>query len=146
MRRYELSYLISPELSEGELKNTLQAVGNFVLEEGGKTERADDPAKRKLAYPIKGKAETFLATMYFELEPKNLKNLEKKIKSKSQIIRYLILTSVPAKPVAPKRRKLQKPMELSAEIARETTEKKPKEVGKVGLTEIDKKIEEILKE
>jgi len=146
MRRYELSYLISPDLSEEELKNTLRAMGDFVLEEGGKTERAEDPVRKRLAYPIKDNSEAFLATMYLELEPKKLESLEKKIKSNSRVIRYLILTSAPAKPAAPRRKKLPKPTEEAEETIKGITEEKPKKSEKIGLTEIDEKIEEILKE
>jgi small subunit ribosomal protein S6 len=129
MRCYELTYLISPELSEKDLKGLEDKITTFIQGEGGRLNETNLLMKRKLAYPIKRKTEAFLATVNFHFQSEKIGAFEKKLKAENQILRYLILTKkIPSKiKVAKPRRKIIK---------------KPK----VELREIEKKLEEILDE
>lgn len=129
MKFYELTYLISPEFSEEELKIFQEKVTSLIKNEGGEIKKIKNPIKKKLAYPIKKKNEAFLATLYFSLSPAKLKDLEKKLKSESKILRYLTLTE---KEIA----KVKIP-EIIPKV------KVPK-VKKVELEKIEEKLEEIL--
>lgn len=141
MRYYELTYLILPELSQEEVKNAAQKTANFILEENGKVEKTVEPLKKTLAYLIKNKREAFLATIYFYLDQDRLENLEKKLKSESQILRYILLTKKVPKKVAQTMPKTPAISKLPVQITEKTKEPK-----KVALKELDKEIEEILKE
>lgn len=71
-----------------------------------------------------------MAVFNFQMEPENLTNLEKKIKSEGQISRYILLAKKKLRP---------------GRYAKRTyLEEKPKQ--KVEIEEIEKKLEEILKE
>ena len=72
MNYYELTYLITPEFSEEELKTFSQKISNFILEEEGKIEKATTPARKKLGCPIKKITEVFLVALDFYLNPKKL--------------------------------------------------------------------------
>ena len=153
MKYYELTCLISPDLSEEELKVFSQKLSNFILDEKGKLEKITVPIKRKLGYPIKGEKEAFLVTLNFSFQPtadsqqeteysEKLKNLEKRLKSDSQILRYIILKKkisekVPALNIKRITKKITEPSKSKVH--------RPK-VEKVELKDIDKKIEEILGE
>jgi small subunit ribosomal protein S6 len=130
MRYYELTYLISPELSEKEIEELQKKISSLIEAEGGKVEKFNKPAKRKLRYPIKKKEEGYLATLYFYCLPQKLANLDEKFKKDSSILRYLILTKK-----TPKKEVKALKIEKKAEIKKEK---------KVKLEEIDKKLEEIL--
>jgi len=143
MKNYQLTYLISPDLSEKELKNLSEKIKNFIREETGTLEKITEPSKRELGYPIQKRAEGFLATLDFSLGAEKLGNLENKLKSEKQILRYLILIKkvvrerpkrIIKKEVSPR---IKKPLEITKKVT------PPK---KVELKEIDKKIEEILGE
>jgi len=142
MKNYELTYLISPELSEEESKIFSGKINNFIQEETGTLEKTTEASKKKLGYPIKKKDEAFLVTLNFSLNPEKLGRLEKKLKSENQILRYIILTK---KTLRPKRTSLGL---ASKEALPKPPEAPPKitEPKKVELKEIDKKIEEILGE
>lgn len=139
MKLYELTYLISPDLSEEELKIFSEKINNFIQEEAGTLEKTTEPFKIKLSSPIKKKGEGFSNTLNFSLNSEKLKNLEKKLKSENQILRYIILTKKTIKKIPTK-----KVLPPSAGQPRPTAGQ-PK-VEKVELEEIDKKIEEILGE
>jgi len=132
MKLYELTYLISPGLSEEGLKSLGEKINSLIQKEGGVLNEVNLPIKKGLVYPIKKNKETFLASLNFYLEPGRLENLEKELKTEKKILRYLILAKKPPTKilVGGKPRKVIKP--------------KPK--VKVELKEIEKKLEEILGE
>lgn len=138
MKNYELTYLISADLSEEEVKVFSQKITSLIQEEEGILSRINPPIRKKLAYPIKKQIQAYLASLIFQLNPEKLAILEKKLKSENQILRYLILTKKEFK-IVPK----------AAEIF--PISKKPrkavlKKEKKVELKEIEKKLEEILGE
>lgn len=165
MKNYELTYLISPDLSEEELKIFSGKINNFIQEETGILEKTTEPSKKKLGYPIKKKEEAFLVALNFSFQPtadqpkagsaEKLGRLEKKLKSENQILRYIILTKkTPEKTLRLKRQPQAGPprTETSLGLASKEALQPPKvapkitEPKKVELKEIDKKIEEILGE
>ncbi len=144
MKNYELTCLISPDLSEEELKNLSAKINSFIQEETGVLEKTSEPLKRELGYPIKGKVEAFSVSLNFSFDPNKLENLEKKLKSENQILRYIILIKIAVKEVLPrKKRSLKMPQKITEPGKPADYQSKAK---KVELKEIDKKIEEILGE
>jgi len=132
MKTYQLTYLISPKSSQKEIDVLEEKIKTLVQEEKGSVAKIVKPTQIKLAYPIKGNREAFLADLVFLLEPKKLKLFEKEIKAQKEIIRYLLLV----KPLP------KKPKEVRVRPKR----KIPKPRVKVELKEIEKKLEEILGE
>ena len=132
MKNYELTYLISTDASGEELKNLPEKIKSFIQKEEGAIKKTTEPSKTKLGYPIKEKGQGFLTVLNFSLNPEKIANLEKKLKAENQILRYMILNKDIAE-------KILRPKRTRPEL-------KTKESEKVELKEIDKKIEEILKE
>jgi small subunit ribosomal protein S6 len=130
MRYYELTYLISPDLSEEELKTFSEKINSLIQDQGGILDKSSKIIKKSLAYPIKEKGSAFLKSITFYLNGEKLSSLEKSLKKDKKILRFLLLN----KPL-PKTTK--KPL-LKPE------KKKIRE--KVELKDIEKKLEEILKE
>ncbi len=145
MKLYELTYLASPDLSKEELKELSQDINSFIAQENGTLDQEIEPVGKRLSYPIKRKTEAFLVTFNFRLDTKNLEKLEKKLKEKNQILRYIILIRRLIKKTVKRvpRKSLEKTLS-EEEIFK--TNIKSSETQKVELKEIDKKIEEILNE
>ena len=142
MQRYELAYLTTPEVSEEELKNLIDKIGNFILDEQGVIDKTLTPSKRRLGYPIKKQREAFLVSLDFHLAAEKIENLKKKINSEGQILRHLVMVKrVSKKALAPQRHFIKKAPKASEKVHERISEPK-----KVELKEIDKKIEEILGE
>jgi len=137
MKLYELTYLISEGLPEEEIKTSQEKINNLIQKEGGVLEKTNYSIKKILGYSVKKKGNAYLTSLNFCLEPVKLENLEKELKSNSQILRYLILTK--PKPSAGYGR---------TKVSPETLERSPKKPikPKVELKEIGKKLEEILEE
>ncbi len=155
MKYYELNCLISSNLSQEELKTFQEKIENCIQEEGGIFIGTKNPTKRSLLYSIKTKlhptAETaYFVTLNFNLVPEKLKNIEKKLKSESQILRYLILNKKAPKAVSPlvKEDKSSFPPFAAARVPKIPVAPGPKaervKKEKVKLEEIEEKLEEIL--
>ncbi|PIP25128.1 MAG: hypothetical protein COX34_00360 [Candidatus Nealsonbacteria bacterium CG23_combo_of_CG06-09_8_20_14_all_36_12] len=135
MRFYELTSLISSKLSEEEARKISEKINSFIQKEEGILDKEANPLKLKLALPIKKERQAYLLTLNFYLDLGKLENLEKKLKSTPEILRFLVQRKkleiakiLPEKPLL----KIKKPL-------------KPRE-EKVELEEIEKKLEEILGE
>lgn len=131
MRLYELTYLISPDLSEEELKAFQEKINSFVQAEGGRVRESKNLIKKKLEYPIKNRDKVYFGTLNFYSDPEKLENFEKKLKKESLILRYLILN----------KKTLEK-----IKIPEIRTEVKIKKEKKVKLEKIEEKLDEILGE
>ncbi len=142
MQNYELAYLVTPEVSEEELKGLIEKIGGFISDEQGTIDKTPFSSKRRLGYPIKKQREAFLVSMDFHLAAEKTENLKKKIESEGQILRHLLMVKrVSKKALAPQRHFIKKAPKTS-----EKTHEKISEPKKVELEEIDQKIEEILGE
>ena len=130
MKHYELTYLISPELSKEEANSLSTEISSLIQEKQGILEKTTPILKKQLAYPIKKKTTAYLNSFDFQIKAEKLKDMESQIKSNSKILRYLILTKLPFK---------DKKEGFPAVF------KKIKKKKKVELKEIEKKLEEILK-
>jgi len=134
MKTYELTYLIPPDISEGELKALQEKINSFIQEEKGILIKMNSPIKKRLFSPMKRRSQAYITTLNFHHEPEKLEGLEKRLKSEGQVLRYMILT----KPPTTFRKKV---------IGEKPTISRRKVVGeKVELKEIEKKLEEILGE
>lgn len=137
MKSYELTYLISPELSLEELKPLQEKINSLIQKEGGALDEISLPTKKRLAFSIKKNKEAFLADLSFHLEPTKLKNLERELKSENKILRYLILFNPPIRKTVFRERRIPR-IEVAPKI--------PIKEKKVELKKIEEKLEEILGE
>lgn len=93
MRRYELTYLISDDLQETEIIKTSGKIGGLISADGGTIIKEESWGRRKLAYPILKQLFATYITVNFELEPSNLRNIQREIKHETAIVRHLLITT-----------------------------------------------------
>jgi len=150
MKHYELTYLISPELSEEKVASLSKEISSLIQEKQGILENTGIILKKQLAYIIKKKTTAYLASLNFQLKPEELKELKKQVESNSKILRYLILTTnkgtssllprfANARATKAKLKVASKTIKIPL-VIKKTIKKK------VELKEIEKKLEEVLKE
>jgi small subunit ribosomal protein S6 len=133
MNNYELTYLISPEISEEQIQAVSQGIVSYIEEQGGVLSGVQNrPLKKFLGHPIEDNTMAFVGTLLFSLAPEKTKSLEEKLKQEKQILRIMLITK-------PEKEKLNF-RKIRKKFAPSNAKKQ-----KVELKEIDKKIEEILK-
>ena len=91
MSNYELVCIVSPDLTEEELPNFLEKVGDILKRSGGNITETNQWGRRKLAYPIKKFSEGNYILTKFEAEPTSVKNIESGLKMSEEILRYLVV-------------------------------------------------------
>ena len=132
MKLYQLTYLISSELNSEEVKDFSQEIDSIISKKG-KLIKSTIPSRRVLSYPIKKQTAAYLTRSEFHLEPQEIEDLKKEIKTKSKILRFLLLEKKIFKV------KSKKPeIKLAPKGKREPTSKKAE------LEKIEEKLEEIL--
>lgn len=153
---YELAYFLSPEINESEILNYAETIRKFISESGGKIASEFPPQKKKIGQTIKKFTFGYFGTFNFQSEPAGIDGLKNNLKSEPKILRYMIIskkqiTAAKEKPVfkAVKKPKIaetptstEKP--VTAPAAK--PEKMEPEKEKVQMEELNKKLEEILKE
>jgi small subunit ribosomal protein S6 len=140
---YDLTYIISP--LAGELDNSVVSgkIDALINSLGGIIKKETAGEKRKLAYPIKKQSVGFYVTLEMELEPEKLIELEKTLRMDKDILRYLIINLAELKTERAPRRTFIK---AKSPVLGQTGGEAPTKTEKVKIEELDRKLEEILKE
>ena len=89
MNKYEVMFIISPELSEEGTKAVSEKFKSM-LESAGTVETYAEWGKRRLAYPINDLTEGYYVLATFEAAPEFPAELERIFKITEGIIRYLV--------------------------------------------------------
>ena len=91
MREYELVAIISPEITEDELPQAMEKLGQLIERQGGKVLSLEQWGRRKFAYPIKHYGEGNYVVTRFELKPERTAELENNLKLSEEILRHLLV-------------------------------------------------------
>jgi small subunit ribosomal protein S6 len=91
MRKYELTFIIHPEVEEKEVESVVEKVRKIIGDDGGKVTDVNHWGRRRLAYPIKKQLEGYYVVMRVELEPSAINELERKLSLTEEVIRHLLV-------------------------------------------------------
>ena len=158
-RKYELVFLLSPELEAAELKSFEKEVEEKIKTLEGEVHQKEEAQKRALAYPVKKFESGYFWAIIFSIDPNKVNDFLSEFKHKKEVLRYLntvydeeaynALTKTKPKKGIAKKEKLTPKLKVEKKAKPSTTktkkEKKEKK-EKIKIEEIDKKLDEILKE
>ncbi len=88
-KQYETVFIMTPVLSEDQMKETVKKFRNFLTEKGAEIIHEENWGLRKLAYPIQKKSTGFYQLIEFKAEPDVIKPLEVQYRRDERIIRFL---------------------------------------------------------
>jgi len=89
VNQYEAVFIMTPVLSEEQMRETVQKFHNYLLEKGAEIVMEDNWGLRKLAYPIQKKSTGFYHLIEFRAEGDLVANLEIALKRDERVIRFL---------------------------------------------------------
>lgn len=116
----------------------------------GKIEKQQFLGVKKLAYPLKKETDGHLASIFFEMEPQNLKRLHERLLLLPSVLRYLIAKNkkLPTSITETEEVKVALPSLLlkKEKIAEKKEEAAVKVTEKERLQKLEERLEEILKE
>lgn len=142
---YELTFIINPLMEKSETDTVVGKIRASIAELNGQIKKEKDWEKRKLAYPIKKQLYGYYYTINLIMEADKIDDLQKKLKINNDILRYLAINKTSVKQEEETARKPRKTKPATTEKAKseKTTDIKEE---KVKIEDLDKKLEEILKE
>lgn len=88
---YETVFIVTPVLSEAQVKETVQKYREFFKDNGADIVHEEEWGLRKLAYPINKKSTGFYHLLEFEAEPDFIEALELSYRRDERIIRFLTI-------------------------------------------------------
>lgn len=91
MSKYELVVIFTAALEEAKLKELTEKISQLIQSYKAKDIKTQVWGKKELAYLIKKQSLGFYVQYNFELAPKEVISLDKKLKDNEQILRFLLL-------------------------------------------------------
>jgi len=135
---YELIFLTAA-LGEKIDDQVLTKVRGFINEQGGIIKKEIVWEKSKLAYPVKKHLLGFYTVLEFEFQAEKVDELQKQLRLTADVLKFLIINKEGVKKETPRPKFLRPKTAVLPKITEEKGEK-------VKIEELDKKLEEILKE
>ena len=89
INQYETVFIVTPVLSEPQMKETVQKFKKLLQDNGGQLVHEEDWGLKKLAYPIQKKTTGFYNLLEFKAETTFIQKFETDLKHDERIIRFL---------------------------------------------------------
>ncbi len=89
LNSYETVFILTPVLSDVQMKETVEKFRSMILESGGEIVNDENWGLRKLAYPIQKKSTGFYNLLEFKADPSFIAKLEVNYRRDERIIRFL---------------------------------------------------------
>lgn len=89
-RKYELVYILNPELRDDDLDAANQKVQQAVDRNDGRISFENHWGSRRLAYPIGKKTQGYYVLLHMEVGPENVAAIERLLNLDENVMRYLV--------------------------------------------------------
>ncbi|MCD4704663.1 30S ribosomal protein S6 [bacterium] len=158
---YEITFIVNGDIAETEHSKIVENVRENISQNNGKLDQTQELGRKKLQYPIQKSLRGNFYSIEFDIETSAIKEMEKEIKLKKEIIRYLIIkkphntkpleteksennntreNKIKNKVKVPHKSPQQLPKKEDLSIQKTKKETSEKEIN----TDLDKKLDEIL--
>ena len=123
MNHYETVFILTPVLSDAQMKEAVEKFTTFLTDNGAAIVNEENWGLRKLAYPIQKKSTGFYTLVEFDAAPDMVKKLETAFRRDERVLRFLTFRlDKYAEAYAIKRRNLRKNKAEQAPAEAEATE------------------------
>ncbi len=92
VRQYETVFIVTPVLSDDQMKETVKKYTDFLSNHGAEIVYTNNWGMRKLAYPIKKKTTGFYYLIEFKAEGNVINDLEIAYKRDERLLRFLTVS------------------------------------------------------
>ena len=89
MNNYETVFILTPVLSDAQMKETVEKFKNILIEQGSEIVNEENWGLRKLAYPIEKRSTGFYTFLEFKADPSVIEMLEVNFRRDERVIRFL---------------------------------------------------------
>ena len=89
LNQYETVFILTPVLSDEQMKETVKKYQDFLKEKGAEIIHEENWGMRKLAYPIQKKSTGFYHLYEYTIEGDAIANIELALKRDERVMRFL---------------------------------------------------------
>lgn len=89
LKSYETVFILTPVLSEVQMKEAVEKFKALLIEEGAEIVNEENWGMKKLAYPIAKKSTGFYSLLQFNAEPTVIAKLELQYRRDERVLRFL---------------------------------------------------------
>ncbi|GHT77001.1 30S ribosomal protein S6 [Bacteroidia bacterium] len=89
MNNYEAVFILTPVLSDAQMKEAVEKFTGFLKAEGSEIVNEENWGLRKLAYPIQKKSTGFYTLLEFKSDPTVVAKLETQFRRDERVLRFL---------------------------------------------------------
>jgi len=90
MKIYELSYIISPEISSEESDAKAKKIEAMILDKKGIISKQTNISAKTFSYPMGKSASGFWGALEFQMEPENIAEIKNAITKDEKIVRHML--------------------------------------------------------
>lgn len=94
MRKYELMYILRPDLEQEAVEATAEKIKGVITDQGGEIVEHEIMGKRRLAYEIQKFRDGIYVLVQFKAEPQAVSELERVIRITDVVIRHLVVNDI----------------------------------------------------
>ena len=91
MRKYEMLYILSTELTDEAREQIISKFENLVSSNGGTVSKVDKWGVKKLVYPINYKTEGYYVLMNYECAPELISEMERQLRINDMVMRHMVI-------------------------------------------------------
>lgn len=91
MNNYETVFILTPVLSDAQMKEAVEKFKKLLTDEGATIVNEENWGLRKLAYPIEKKSTGFYTLLEYQAEPNVINKLELNFRRDERVIRFLTI-------------------------------------------------------
>lgn len=91
MRKYELVFIIRPDVAEEAVTAAIEQVKQWITAQSGEVQRVEQWGRRRLAYPINDQREGHYVLFNLMLAPQAIDEVERNLKLSDVILRHLLV-------------------------------------------------------
>ena len=141
MKTYELTYIISSQISQVESDTVKKDVESLVQGKEGVVLKSEKTSAQPLAYPIKKHASGYFATLTFQILEDKIKAIKEALGKNVNVLRHFLLIKKPAKVMKERRSKKPLFMQNKVEESPFTAAGMKKKEESAKTEDIDKKLD-----
>ena len=90
MKKYELLYILRPDLEEEARKKVVESLSDLLTKNGAKVNKTEEWGLKQLAYEIKKFTKGYYVLVKFEAEKAALDEFDRMTKINQNVLRFLI--------------------------------------------------------
>ena len=91
MRKYEIMYIIRPDMEEEARESLIERFSNILTDNGAEIDKVDEKGKRRLAYEINDYRDGYYVVVNFKSDETAVNEFDRLAKFSDDIVRHMAI-------------------------------------------------------